>query len=338
MRSWRRRAKRKPASIEFDRELQFHMEELIREKLAQGRTPQQARREAVLEFGATEQLKEELRDVHRAPFLDAASIYLRSAYRTLRAAPSFSLAVIATLALGIGANTAVFSAIDAVLLRPLPYPNSQRLMVLHEFRPKQKNPEGFVAPVRVEDWNRLNNTFQAITAYYTEDTTDLTGGFYTDAKTDSASPLPVKIKRAFVAPRFLQVMGVSLALGHDFTSEDEHFRSYAPQSVLISHHYWLQHFHADPNVIGKPLLPGKSSASVIGVLPPGFAFPDEEVQLWYVVPPDAPYSRDRKNHWYTAPDSSNPESRSRRLAPISMSCSTNWRSNSPPPTPTLPSK
>src|SRR5882757_225630 len=127
---WLRRRFRKPVARELDGELQFHIEELVREKLSRGLTPAQARREAIIEFGGPETIKEELRDVHRVPVFDTVFTQLRHACRTLRAAPSFSLTVIATLTLGIGANTAVFSAIDAVLLRALPYPGADRLVVL----------------------------------------------------------------------------------------------------------------------------------------------------------------------------------------------------------------
>jgi hypothetical protein len=166
MRSWLR-AFQKPKPPELDNELQFHVAELVEEKIARGLSPEQARREAVLEFGGPEQIKEELRDVHRIPVVDALLTEMRYAWRVLRGSPSFSLTVIATLALGIGANTAVFSAIDAVLLRPLPYPNPDRLVVLHEYRSKQERPETFLAPPRLEDWNRLNSTFQAISGYMT---------------------------------------------------------------------------------------------------------------------------------------------------------------------------
>jgi putative ABC transport system permease protein len=97
---------------------------------------------------------------------------LRSAMRLIRKSPSVSAAIIATLALGIGANTAVFSAIDAILLRPLPFPDGDQLMDLGQYNRRGKNPETPVAPVRLEDWNRLNATFQAITGYYTEDVSE----------------------------------------------------------------------------------------------------------------------------------------------------------------------
>jgi predicted permease len=286
MRSWLR-AFRKPKPPELDNELQFHIEELVQEKIARGLTHEQARRVAVLEFGGPEQIKEELRDVHRIPVLDALVTETRYAWRVLRRSASFSLTVIATLALGIGANTAVFTAIDAVLLRPLPYPNPDRLVVLHEYRSKQERPETFLAPARLEDWNRLNSTFQAISGYMTEDAVDASG------------PLPVKIKRAFVAPRFLQVLGVSPALGHDFSNDDEHFHGYAPGNVLISDRFWREHFHADPKAIGKPLFPDRNSATVIGIMPPGFAFPEDDVELWYTAAPDAPFAQNRGNTWFT---------------------------------------
>ena len=291
---------RKPTRGELDSEIEFHLDELTREKIAQGIPLEQARRDARLEFGGTTAVTEELRDVHKLPFLDATVTRLRYAWRALRGTPSFSLTVLVTLMLGIGANTAVFSAIDAVLLRPLPFPNPQRLVLLHEYRVKQKKPEGFVAPVRLEDWNRLNNTFQAISGYYTEDTTDATSGYYAEKASNTPGPLPVKIKRAFVTPRFLETMGVAPALGHDFTSEDEKFHGYAPASVIISDRFWREHFQADPHALGKPLLRDKNSATVIGVMPAGFTFPAEDVELWYVVPPDAPYAQNRRNTWYTA--------------------------------------
>ncbi|HLK21295.1 MAG TPA: ABC transporter permease [Bryobacteraceae bacterium] len=280
MRWWK-----KPKSPELDHEVRFHIDALTEEKIEQGMTREQARREAVIEFGGTEQIKEELRDVHRLPLIDALVTRTRYAWRVLCGSPSFSLTVIATLALGIGANTAVFSAIDAVLLRPLPYPHPDRLVLLHEYRAKQGRPETFLAPSRLEDWNRWNSSFQAISGYYTEDTVDASG------------PLPVKMKRAFVAPRFLQTLGVSPALGHDFTNQDEHFASGAG-NVLISDRYWREHFHADPDAIGKRLLPDRNSPTVIGVMPPGFAFP-EEVDQWAMSAPDAPFAQDRRSTWFT---------------------------------------
>src|SRR5438876_9278469 len=112
-------------------------------------------------------------------------------FRMLVKNPGFTAVAVLTLALGIGANSAVFSAIDAILLRPLPFPNGDQLMAISQFRPKLSNPLSYVAPVRIEDWNRMNSTFQAITGYYVDDASETSGA------------LPEKITWGLVAPRFL---------------------------------------------------------------------------------------------------------------------------------------
>src|ERR1700719_1771521 len=139
---------------QLDSELRFHIEELTEANIAAGMSPQEARRQAQLEFGGREQIKEELRDIYRVRIVDSAAANLKSAFRFLRKSPSFSITVILTFALGIGANSAVFSAIDAILLRPLPFPNGDQLAAISQFNPKIQSPTIFVAPIRVEDWNR----------------------------------------------------------------------------------------------------------------------------------------------------------------------------------------
>src|SRR5258708_4584631 len=125
---------------------------------------------------------------------------LRSTMRFIRRAPSFAFAVIMTLALGIGANSAVFSAIDAILLRPLPFPHGGELIRFHQRDFKHKNPETFVASLRLEDWHRMNSSFQSISGYYTG-----------DANFSSGSP-PEEARVALVAPRFSHIVGVSPGL------------------------------------------------------------------------------------------------------------------------------
>ena len=189
---------------DIDREFRFHIEELTQSNIARGLSPGEAHRQAMLEFGGKEQLTQDLRDVHRPAFLDRAILNARSAIRFLRKSPSFSLVVIATLALGIGANSAVFSAIDAILLRPLSFPNANQLVLLQQLNPKNKSQDTFVAPLRLADWDRLNSTFQALTGYYTENISEISGA------------LPEKLTVAWVAPRFLEVWGVAPALGSGF--------------------------------------------------------------------------------------------------------------------------
>lgn len=210
---------------------------------------------------------------------------LRYAFRQLRKSPGFAAVAIGTLALGIGANSAVFSAIDAILLRPLPFPHGDQLMLVRQYAPAEKSSTPFVAPVRLEDWNRMNSTFQALTGYDTEDVSETSG------------ELPEKVTRAGVAPRFLQVWGMSPRLGRDFSPEEEHFGG--PAAALISARLWRNRFHSDPAVVGKRLWFGKSSLPIVGVMPASFRFPDKDVDVWVPVPPDAPYANNRDSTWYT---------------------------------------
>jgi putative ABC transport system permease protein len=284
--SWWKSLFRKCADDEqFDSELRFHIEELTEANIAAGLSAKEARRRAILEFGGREQIKEELRDVHRISLVESAVWNLKSAARFIRKSPSFSIAVILTLAIGIGANSAVFSAIDAVLLKPLPFPNGDELMRLEQYTPKVKSPQTFVAPLRLEDWNRMNSTFQALTGYYVENESETTGA------------LPEKVMRAWVAPRFLQVWGISPALGRDFSPEEETFGG--PTAVLISDRLWRHRFGGDSSVIGKQLRLEGSSWTVIGVLPASFRFPVRNADLWSPSPVNSPYSQDRGSTWYT---------------------------------------
>jgi putative ABC transport system permease protein len=281
---WKSLFRKRALDAQLDTELRFHIDKLVKDYIAQGMSPAEARRQAVLEFGGREQIKEELRDVHRVSFVETAISNLKSAFRFIRKSPSFSLAVILTLTLGIGANSAVFSAIDAILFKPLPFPNGDQLMRLTQTQPKVKSPNTFVAPVRLEEWNHMNSTFQAITGYYSEN----------DSETSGA--LPEKLTHALVAPRFLQVWGVVPALGRDFNPEEEHFGG--PPVVLISDGFWRKRFNADPGVVGKQLHFGKFSYSIIGVMPASFLLPLRGVDLWSVSTPDAPYARSREATWF----------------------------------------
>ena len=231
---WKSLLPKRASDAQMNSELRFHIEELTEENIAAGMTPEEARRRAILEFGGPEQVKEDLRDVYRICVLDASISNLKSGVRFIRKSPTFSATVILTLALAIGANSAVFSAIDAILLRPLPFPEADQLMLVEQHHIKISNPQTHVAPVRLEDWNRLNSTFQALTGYYFQDVSEFSGA------------LPEKFTQAFVAPRFLEVWGILPALGRDFTPEETHVGG--PDAILISDRFWRHQLNADPNV------------------------------------------------------------------------------------------
>ena len=131
----------------------------------------------------------------------------------------------------------MFSAIDAVVLRPLPYPNGDQLVAIYQQDSKGRDANRFVAPVRLENWNQMNSTFQAISGYYLDDLSETSGS------------LPQKITECLVAPRFLEVMGVSPALGREFAPNEEHWGG--PSAVIISYRYWQQRFGGDPAALGQ---------------------------------------------------------------------------------------
>lgn len=269
---------------DLERELSFHVAERAEELLKAGMSTAEAARTARLQFGDFARHAEETRDADISGWLEAFVRNLRYAVRTHAKTPAFTVTVILTLALGIGANSAVFSAIDAVLLRPLPFPNGDELVELSQVHTRITQP--FVAPVRLEEWNHLNGTFQAITGYYSEDVSELSGDF------------PEKLKRIWVAPRFLQVLGIAPALGRDFSPREERFGG--PNAVLISHKLWQHRFNGNPKAIGMTLRIGAVSFPIIGIMPASFRFPGRDADLWSVSAPDAPYARSREATWFTA--------------------------------------
>jgi putative ABC transport system permease protein len=184
--------------------------------------------------------------------------------RSLARTPGFTLTVVLTLALGIGANSAVFSAIDAVLLQSLPFPDADRLVLVTQTE-ERSNASG-TSPVRLEDWNELSSSFEAITGYSIEDSSETTGEY------------PERVRKAEVAPRFLDVWGTSPALGRGFTPDE-----YVPggtRAVLISDRYWRNRFAADPAVLTRTLRLNGQPYAIVGVMPPGFLFPDRGVDIW----------------------------------------------------------
>jgi putative ABC transport system permease protein len=286
MRSRRRwfRPKRE-FELEMNEELRFHIERQTAANIAMGMPPDEARRQAAIQFGGLDGMKENCREERRGFWLETVWSNIRYGLRMMRRDPGFTIVVVLTLALSIGANSAVFSAIDAILLRPLPFPAGDQLMRLSQRNPRVKSPQTFVAPVRLEDWNRMNSTFQAITGYYLEDASETSGA------------LPEKLTQALVAPRFLQVWGIAPALGRDFTPEEERFGG--PGAALISDRFWRRRFNGDPNTPGKKLLIGKWSYTIVGVMPASFLFPVRDVDFWSPSAPDAPFAQSRDSTWFT---------------------------------------
>jgi putative ABC transport system permease protein len=264
------------------REISFHIAERADQLRSEGLSEEEAARQARLQFGSVTGQAERTRDMDIALWAEALLRNVRYAIRTLARAPGFTATAVLTLALGIGANSAVFSALDAVVLRPLPFPDGDRLMLLSEVR--EQTSETTIAPVRLEEWNRLNAAFEAITGHYREDVSETSGD------------LPEKVTQATVAPRFLDVWGVAPALGRGFTAAEHRFGG--PRAVLISDRYWRRRFGADPNVLARTIRIESESIEIVGVMPASFLFPDRDVDLWRPVLVDAPYAQHRLSTWF----------------------------------------
>jgi putative ABC transport system permease protein len=194
---------------------------------------------------------------------------LRFGARTLLKKPGFALIAVITLALGIGANTAIFSVVYAVLLRPLPFPEQERLVVAWKKDTTTNNPFVELAVAEVRDWQAQNRSFTDLALM----PTTIYGHGYT--LTDRGDPL--QLESAKVTGRFFSVLGARAALGRIFDESDDQVGG--AKVVVLSDHLWRERFNADPNIIGRTVMLSQESFNVIGVMPSTFAFP-QGVDLW----------------------------------------------------------
>ncbi len=209
---------------------------------------------------------------------------LRYGVRTLRKSPGFTLMAVLTLAFGIGANTAIFSAVNAVLLRSLPLPNAERLVWLDGVNPPQGITESSVSAPDVADWQNQNQVFDGLSAF-------VTGGAIL-----SGGDSPERVTRAAVSENFFSVIGVRPALGRAFLPEEDRLDS-APVAV-ISHGLWQRRFGGDPNIIGKTLTLSGRDATIIGVMPSDFKQPSY-AEAWTPLLMDSGEMKPRESRYFT---------------------------------------
>lgn len=219
-----------------------------------------------------------------ALLLDSLGRHVRYGIRALARTPGTTITLVATLAVGIGASSAIFTALNAVLLRPLPFPEGDRLMRVEQTQ--ERTTESHIAPARLEDWARQSTAFASITGYYAEDASETSGD------------LPERVRRAFVAPRFFDVWGVPPAAGRAFIA-DEH-RNGGPPAVIVSHRYWTRRFGGQASLDGAVVRIGQNTVPVVGVMPDSFLFPDRGVDLWFPVALTPPMQTMRTATWYEA--------------------------------------
>ena len=256
--------RREDLGRELDEELQFHIDSRIRDNLDSGMTAEAARRDARRRFGNWTLAKERTHEMNIVVTIQTVGQDLRHALRSLRKSPGFTALAVLAMALGIGANTAVFTVVNGVLLRPLPFVQPERLFLI------SYNPgNGFSGPGMDDqhflEFQRRTHTFERVTTF-DEDHVTLTG--IGDA---------VRLQTALVTSTFFAVLRVNPAMGRTFTSQEEQ-----PGSVgvaVLSEKLWHSRFAADPNILGKAITVDGVKRSVIGVMPSGFAFPDD-AQLW----------------------------------------------------------
>jgi len=273
--------RRSRAAAEFDEELQFHIEQEIAANVARGMPASDARRIALRDLGGVTQTREAVLDV-RSFWVDGLWRDIRHATRALISTPSFSVVVIVVLMLSVGASTSVFSIVDAVLLRPLPYAHPDRLVGLSE--PSKSNPaptglDLLVSPQEFFDWRDRQDVFAGMAASgWTEITVKAPG-----------EDFPERLPARWVTANYFDVMGRAPLIGRPFTDKEVAERLHV---AVISHQLWLRRFGGDRHVLGRQL-PGQLAAfDIIGVMPPDFRDLDdtaETVQVWlpFIPPPDA---------------------------------------------------
>jgi putative ABC transport system permease protein len=186
------------------------------------------------------------------------------ALRSVARRPGFSLTVVALLALGIAANTALFSVVDTVLLKPLPYPDAGRLVAVYEANSAKRQATSLIAPGRIQDWNRLNHAFTAISGAYSENVTD------------TSAAEPERLTGVRVAPRYFDVFAAPALLGRTFQTTEE--VDGGPHAVVISYGLWTRRYGQDPSVLAKSLTIGGDRFSIVGVMPKSFT--SSKTDVW----------------------------------------------------------
>jgi predicted permease len=262
-RSWlEATVRRTRVESEMDVELTFHLESRAEHLIRSGIPTSEARRQARLEFGGIEQTKEACRDERAAPLAESLMRDIGYGMRTLRRNPGFATAAAITLALGIGTTTAVFSVVNAVLLRALPYRDPARLVFLYEPNPHFADlPLDAFGPFNADfrDWQKQTRSFAGIAL------------FTTDAMNLSGDGNAVRVRGSRVTGEFFDILGVGPQLGRVAGADDDHPGK--GQIAVISNALWRSRFGGETQVLGKELILDAKSYRIVGVMPPGFAFP-----------------------------------------------------------------
>lgn len=268
---WRRGA----AAAELDRELRFHLERQMAENRAAGMRPEEAREAALRSFGNPALLREQARATWNWSWLELWLRDMRLGGRTLARTPGFTLIAVLVMALGIGANVALFTVVRGVLLRPLPYAEPERLISLFEDSGGVFQYNGISGGIFAA-WVNQQHSFSSL-ALLSEDEYNLTGG---------AGELPEKLVGASCTWNTFSTLGVRPALGRDFQASDD--RRQADGVVLLTWPLWQRRFGGNRAIVNRPIHLNSRVYTVIGVLPPWFSYSDPKIQLWTSIYHDKP--------------------------------------------------
>jgi predicted permease len=265
------------------REIRAHLELEAEERIADGASPEDARVAAQRAFGNVTRIHEDAATVWKSRWVEHGRQDLRYALRTFAKTPGFTILAVLTLTLGIGANAAIFTVVNAVLLRPLPFPDSDRVVRIFENLP----PEGGSGPRR----RTLGMTSSELATFASQtNTMSHVGTQIPTIRTLTGRAEPVRLIGLRLSPSLMSLAGLPL-LGRPFALHEG--TPEAEPVVILSHASWQQYFGGDPNIIGQHVTLDGTAHGVIGVMPPGFAFFDPQDQFWMPMPTVGPMARQR---------------------------------------------
>ena len=280
--------RRKAVEGEMNDELRFHFEQHVKKLVEAGMPREAAQRQARLEFGGDDQIKEECREARGLNLLETFGQDIRYGLRTLRKAPGFTAVAILTLALGIGANTAIFSYVNAWMIKPLPYPHVDRLVILlsHD---KKKGGTGDSVSSTADfcDYQAQDSSFEALVPYTS---------WYFNLTGDGP---PDRILGGLVGWNFFQTLGAHPMLGRTFLQQEAEPAS--SHVAIISRGLWESRFAADPRIIGRAVTIQGETYSIVGVMPADFQYPLMGVaNMWAPLALDDKQRSDRETSWFQA--------------------------------------
>jgi len=265
-RRWRALTHKNEMEKELDEEVQFHLQRDVERNVKSGMSLDEARYAALKSFNRLEQSKEECRSARGVGFIENIVRDVTYSLRVLLKNYAFTIVVILTLALGIGANTAIFSFANGILLRPLPYPQSERLAVIEEIARRENNTNIGVAYPNFLDWRDQNTVFESLATHFGTSRFSMTLG-------SEAS----EIRGSRVSYGLFEVLHVWPQLGRTFTMNED--RPEEDGVVILGYDLWQRNFGGDQNILSRKVVVSGRARTVIGVMPRGFRFP-EESELW----------------------------------------------------------